>query len=157
MTIAAVGKLKDLERDLVARYAERFDGAGRRLALGPLKIIELPESRAGTSDERKLDEARRLEQAIVGADYRVALEEGRDQLASSEFARRLASLRDGGVQHVAFLIGGPDGHASGLVGRAQLRLALGTMTLPHGIARLVLVEQLYRAATILSGHPYHRA
>ncbi len=58
---------------------------------------------------------------------------------------------------MAFLIGGPDGHGSALLDAATLKLSLGAMTLPHGLARIVLAEQLYRAATILSGHPYHRA
>lgn len=157
VTIAAIGKLKDLERDLVERYVGRFDGAGKRLHLGPLTIIELPESRAASAVERSADEARRLLDAVAGAEHRIALDERHDQLASEPFARRLAVLRDGGTAHLAFLIGGPDGHARDLVRGAHGRLSLGAMTLPHGLARLILVEQLYRAATILSGHPYHRA
>lgn len=157
ITIAAIGKLKDHERDLVTRYAERFDGTGRRLALGPLKIAELSEGRAEVAAERKRDEAERLARAAAGCDYRAVLDEKADQLSSAEFARRLARLRDDGVQHLAFFIGGADGHSADFVMQAPWKLSLGAMTLPHGFARLILAEQLYRAATILSGHPYHRA
>lgn len=156
ITIAAIGRLKDHERDLVARYVERLDGVGRRLAFGPLRIVELPESRAPSATGRKTDEAARLRTAIAAADVRVALDEGGSAISSRAFAERLAALRDEGFQHIAFLIGGPDGHADSVLNDARWRLSLGAMTLPHGIARLVLAEQLYRAATILAGHPYHR-
>ena len=156
ITIAAIGRLKDHEHDLVARYIERFDGVGRRLALGPLRIVELPESRAPAATGRKTDEAARLRTAIAAADVRVALDEGGSAISSRAFAERLAALRDEGFQHVAFQIGGPDGHADSVLNDARWRLSLGAMTLPHGIARIVLAEQLYRAATIIAGHPYHR-
>ncbi len=158
VTLAAIGRLKDgAERDLYARYAERFDAAGRALALGPLRLVELPESRAGSVAQRKADEAERLLKAAAGAELRIVLDEGGKQLASETFARELARRRDGGTEAVAILIGGPDGHGPDVLASATLRLSLGAMTLPHGLARVVLVEQLYRAATILSGHPYHRA
>lgn len=156
LTIAAIGKLKDLERDLVERYVVRCDASGRTLALGPLKIVELPESRAMNVAERKADEAARLIKSIAGSDHRIALDERGQAWTSDEFAKRLARSRDDGIQHMAFLIGGPDGHAAELLAASHQRLTLGTMTLPHGIARIVLAEQLYRATTILSGHPYHR-
>lgn len=156
ITIAAVGKLKDLERDLVKRYVERFDGAGRRLALGPLKVVELGEGRAEITALRMREEAERLTEATATADYRALLDEKADQLTSTDFARRLSRLRDDGVQHLAFYIGGADGLSPDLSARANWKLSLGVMTLPHGFARLFLAEQLYRAATILSGHPYHR-
>lgn len=157
LTIAAIGKLKDLERDLVDRYVARCDGSGRALALGPLKLVELPESRAASVAERKADEATRLIKSIAGTDYRIALDERGQSWTSDELAKRLARARDDGIQHLAFLIGGPDGHAPDLLAASNQRLTLGAMTLPHGIARLVLAEQIYRATTILAGHPYHRA
>lgn len=156
LTIAAVGKLKDLERDLVARYVARCDASGRGLALGPLAIIELGESRAAGVPERKADEAARLMKAVTGADYRIALDERGRVWSSEALAQRLAKIRDDGIKHAAFLIGGPDGHAPDLVSSAHDTLSLSAMTLPHGIARLLLTEQIYRATTILSGHPYHR-
>ena len=156
LIVAAVGRLKDAERDLCERYQKRFDAAGRALGLGPLSICELSESRAASAVSRKAEEATRLLKAAAPATVRVVLDEGGKALASDTFAKWLAQTRDGGCKGLAFLIGGPDGHGPEAVQGAALRLSLGTMTLPHGLARAVLVEQLYRATTILSGHPYHR-
>jgi 23S rRNA (pseudouridine1915-N3)-methyltransferase len=155
--VAAVGRLKDAERELCERYVERFDAAGRALKLGPLQISEIPESRAATAELRKTDEAQRLLKAATGAEVTIALDGGGLSLSSETFAHLVAKERDGGARMMAFLVGGPDGHADQALAAGQLRLSLGPMTLPHGLARIVLVEQLYRAATILSGHPYHRA
>jgi 23S rRNA (pseudouridine1915-N3)-methyltransferase len=157
LIVAAVGRLKDAERDLCERYQKRFDAAGRALGLGPLSICELSESRAASAVARKAEEATRLLKAAAPATARVVLDEGGKALASEAFAKWLAQTRDGGCKGLAFLIGGPDGHGPAAVQGAALRLSLGAMTLPHGLARAVLVEQLYRATTILSGHPYHRA
>jgi 23S rRNA (pseudouridine1915-N3)-methyltransferase len=157
LILAAVGRLKNAERELCERYVERFDAAGRALKLGPLQISEIPECRAATAELRKADEAQRLLKAAGGADVTVALDGGGRAIASEAFARWLAGERDGGARTMAFLIGGPDGHGVEALAAGKLRLSLGAMTLPHGLARIVLAEQLYRAATILSGHPYHRA
>jgi 23S rRNA (pseudouridine1915-N3)-methyltransferase len=78
-------------------------------------------------------------------------------LSSEAFATALAKYRDGGAGGLAFLVGGADGLGQTARDRAELVLSLGPMTLPHGLARIVLAEQLYRAMTILAGHPYHRA
>jgi 23S rRNA (pseudouridine1915-N3)-methyltransferase len=155
--VAAVGRLKDAERELCERYVERFDAAGRALKLGPLQISEIPESRAATAELRKTDEAQRLLKAATGAEVTIALDGGGLSLSSETFAHLVAKERDGGARMMAFLVGGPDGHADQALAAGKLRLSLGPMTLPHGLARIVLVEQLYRAATILTGHPYHRA
>jgi 23S rRNA (pseudouridine1915-N3)-methyltransferase len=157
LIVAAIGRLKDAERELYARYAKRCDGAGRGMGLGPVTLSEIGESRGGTSDIKKADEAQRLLKAAGAADVRVALDEGGRALSSEAFARWLAARRDGGTRELAFLIGGPDGHGDAALDAATLKLSLGPMTLPHGLARIVLAEQLYRAMTILSGHPYHRA
>lgn len=155
--IAAVGKLKDdAERDMVARYAKRFDAQGRGLGLGPLEIVELPESRAATAEARKADEAQRLLKAASAATLKIALDAAGQAMTSEAFAARLAKETNAGIKTCALLIGGPDGHGSDVLAAAQLKLSLGAMTLPHGLARAVLAEQLYRAATILAGHPYHR-
>lgn len=158
VTLAVVGRLKDgAERELYVRYAERFDVQGRAVSLGPLKLAELPESKAQTSDLRKADEAERLLKACGDADVRVALDERGQGLTSEAFAQWLGVRRDGGAKVLALLIGGPDGHGQAAVAGAALQLSLGPMTLPHGLARVFLAEQLYRAATILAGHPYHRS
>lgn len=156
LIVAAIGRLKDAERELCERYAKRFDAGGRSLGLGPLTITELNESRAASVEARKADEASRLLKAAAAADQYVALDEGGKALSSAQFSNWVAQRRDGGCKSLAFLIGGPDGHGSDVITGAALKLSLGAMTLPHGIARAVLIEQIYRASTILSGHPYHR-
>jgi len=156
--IAAIGKLKDAEeRAIVARYQQRFDQTGRPLGLGPLAIAEFPESRATVADARKAEEAERLLKAAAGAALVIALDVGGKSLSSQAFAAFLGKHKDSAAKTCAILIGGPDGHGEAALEAANLKLSLGAMTLPHGLARVVLVEQLYRGATILAGHPYHRA
>lgn len=158
LSIIAIGRLKERgEPELVERYRERIDAAGRSMALGPLTVTELPEARQTDSRQRRDDEAARLLQAAIRAECRVALDERGKQLSSEAFAAWLAAERDRGAREAAFLLGGPDGHGEGAHTAATLRLSLGPMTLPHGLARVILAEQLYRAITIISGHPYHRA
>ena len=153
--IAAVGRLKDgAETVLVDRYMERL--APRIAGLGPIAISEIPEARQGGAAARKHDEAERLLRAAAKADFRIALDERGKALSSDAFAKLLGRKRDDGITTLAFLIGGPDGHGKAVTDAADLTLSLGPMTLPHGLARVVLAEQIYRAATILSGHPYHR-
>lgn len=157
-SIVAVGRLKESgETELVARYRERIDAAGRSHALGPLAIVELPEARQGDPQSRSADEAQRLLDASARADVRVVLDERGKAMTSADFARFLARERDGGAREIAFLIGGPDGHGATVKALAGVKLTLGPMTLPHGLVRVVLAEQIYRAITILAGHPYHRA
>lgn len=157
LSIAAVGRLKDgPERELLARYLKRFDDAGRALALGPVKVVELPESRAAKPDLRKSDEAARLLKAAADTESIVALDVLGKSMTSEAFAKWIAARRDGGTKTLTFLVGGPDGHGPAALDAATLKLSLGALTLPHGLARVVLAEQLYRAATIIAGHPYHR-
>lgn len=158
LSIVAVGRLKDgPERELYLKYAKRIDDTGRAVALGPLTLAELPEARQSGVTQRRTDEASRLLDSASGADLLVALDGGGKAFGSDAFARWLGVRRDEGTRTLAFLIGGPDGHGDAVLSRATLKLSLGPLTLPHGIARIILAEQLYRAATILSGHPYHRA
>jgi 23S rRNA (pseudouridine1915-N3)-methyltransferase len=156
--IAAIGRLKDEgERALIARYMKRVT-SGRVVGISPVIIQELAESRAAEANARQADEAARLLHATSDCDLRVVLDERGDMMSSVAFAQYLAARRDDGVKSAAFLIGGPDGHPAELMDRAtHMSLSLGPMTLPHGLARVVLIEQVYRAITILSGHPYHRA
>ncbi|MBL8883708.1 MAG: 23S rRNA (pseudouridine(1915)-N(3))-methyltransferase RlmH [Hyphomicrobium sp.] len=158
LLIAAVGKLKDdAERQMCERYAKRFNATGRSIGLGPVEITELAESRNASAEARKNDEAARLLKITAQADAYIALDVAGSPLASEAFAQFLARERDEGNRCTALLIGGPDGHGQAALQGAKLKLSLGAMTLPHGLARVVLAEQLYRAATILTGHPYHRA
>ncbi|MCB1504375.1 MAG: 23S rRNA (pseudouridine(1915)-N(3))-methyltransferase RlmH [Hyphomicrobiaceae bacterium] len=158
LMIAAIGRLKDSgETALVSRYAKRIDQAGRSVALAPVAITELTESRASTTAERKADEAQRLITASSSAERRIVLDEGGRQFSSEGFANVLRDMRDAGVRELAFIIGGPDGHGDVARQGADTVLSLGQMTLPHGLARIVLLEQIYRAVTIIAGHPYHRS
>jgi 23S rRNA (pseudouridine1915-N3)-methyltransferase len=153
--IAAVGRLKDgAETVLIERYVERL--APRIAGVGPIAISEIPEARQSSAVARKHDEAERLLRAAVKADFRIALDERGKALSSDAFAKLLGRKRDDGITTFAFLIGGPDGHGKAALDAADLAVSLGPMTLPHGLARVVLAEQIYRAVTILSGHPYHR-
>lgn len=155
--VCAVGRLKTgPERDLASRYADRLAGIGRSLALGPLEIVEIEESRAKRPEDRRSEEAEKLLAAARGAMV-VVLDAKGTALSSEAFASRIAAWRDEGQSCVAFLLGGPDGHDARIRSQAALTLSLGPMTFPHQIARILLAEQLYRAATIIAGHPYHRA
>ena len=158
LLIAAVGKLKQgPERELLTHYLARIEALGRKLGLGPLSLIEIPESRAASATVRCRDEAKALLAKLPPSYRRICLDRaGGKQLSSEGFAERLAKFRDGGADGLAFVIGGADGLGGEVLAEADMRLSLGAMTLAHGLARLVLAEQLYRAETILAGHPYHR-
>ena len=156
LSVVAIGRLKGPESDLATRYRERAAGLGRGLGFAGFDMAELGESRAATADQRKTDEAAALLGRARPARI-VALDE-RDAPCSSEtFAARLAAFRDDGTGAVAFVIGGADGLAPRLRDEADWTISFGAMTLPHQIVRVLVLEQLYRAMTILSGHPYHRA
>jgi len=158
LLIAAVGRLKaGPERELLDRYAERANATGRNLSLAPLEVSEVPESQERRSADRMADEARKLEAALPKGAKRIVLDSGGKALGSEDFANRLAALRDQGTQTTAFLIGGADGLDPRLKAEADLVLSYGAATFPHQIVRILLAEQIYRAITILSGHPYHRA
>ncbi len=158
LLIAAVGRLKrGPERDLLAHYVGRAASAGRKVALSPLDVVEVPEARAASPQTRMHAEAEAL-LAKRPSSYRLyCLDRSGTELASEAFAQSLAKFRDGGAPGVAFFVGGADGLGLTALYKADLVLSLGKMTLPHGLARIVLAEQIYRAITILSGHPYHRA
>lgn len=158
LVIAAVGRLKaGPERDLARRYVERIGQIGRGVALDAPEIVELEESRARSADQRKREEGAALVAAIDPKCAIVALDERGKAMASAAFAEMIGRRRDDGAAGLAFVIGGADGLADEFLAAAQARIAFGAMTWPHQIVRVLLVEQLYRAATILAGHPYHRA
>lgn len=155
--IAAIGRMKSgPEAEMAARYLDRLAKSGSGLGLDYAGLVELPESRRPSADERKADEAERLIAAIPDGAALVALDENGRDLGSRDFADRIARERDDGAKALWFVIGGPDGHGPALVSRATLTIRFGKLTWPHQIVRILLSEQLYRATTILSGHPYHR-
>lgn len=157
LAIAAVGRLKQgAERDLYQRYAERIDKSARAAGLGALTLTEVAEARAGSATARQRAEADALLAKIPGDAVVVALDETGQAVSSAEFAALLKRLRSDGAPTLTFAIGGPDGHGAALLERADRVLSLGPMTLPHGLVRVILAEQIYRALTIMAGHPYHR-
>ncbi|SDU47875.1 23S rRNA (pseudouridine(1915)-N(3))-methyltransferase RlmH [Stappia sp. ES.058] len=156
--IACIGRLKNgPERTLFERYEDRIGKAGRGVSVGPLSVTELGESRAQRDDDRKAEEARALLAAMPAGAVIIALDEAGKTLSSAAFSHELLRLRDAGTGDIVFAIGGPDGHGNALLEAARVTLAFGPMTWPHQIARVLLAEQIYRAITIASGHPYHRA
>ncbi|MBO6717195.1 MAG: 23S rRNA (pseudouridine(1915)-N(3))-methyltransferase RlmH [Rhizobiaceae bacterium] len=158
LAIHAVGRLKaGPERELAERYLERLARSGPAVGLEFAGVTEHAESRAGTASLRRRDEAERLSAQIPPQAAIIALDETGKNIDSAAFAERIGRLRDDGSAAMAFVIGGPDGLDPELRQRADLVLSFGALTWPHQIARILLAEQLYRAVTILSGHPYHRA
>lgn len=151
--ICAVGRLRSgPERDLVDDYVQRFDRTGRALGLGPFTEHEVEDKRGGGMTA----EADLLSRAVPAGALVAVLDERGRVMSSPEFADQLAKWRDGGRQDVAFVIGGADGIAPVLRDRADFALSFGKMVWPHMLVRVMLAEQLYRAASILSGAPYHR-
>ncbi len=147
ITIAAVGRLRNGPiRDLISDYAKRLPW--------DLTTREIAEGRQ--PGRRKDDEATALLAAVPDGAGVIALDERGKGLTSEGLSDWLAKRRDDGQRDVAILIGGADGHGDTVLDQADLVLSLGRMTWPHMLARLLLVEQLYRAHTIQTGHPYHR-
>lgn len=156
LVLLAVGRLKSgPERELFKRYMDRAEASGRSLGLGPIDVVEIDESRLGTAGQRKTAEADALRGRIpAGAAVSFLDERGR-ALDSRGFAGELARDRDGGAPAAVFVIGGPDGLDPAWTADSRT-ISFGPMTFPHQLARMLLAEQIYRATTILAGHPYHR-
>ncbi|MDJ0615102.1 MAG: 23S rRNA (pseudouridine(1915)-N(3))-methyltransferase RlmH [Rhizobiaceae bacterium] len=157
LQILAVGKMKaGPDQELYARYADRISKSGKGLHLNGPELVEIPESRQSDVAGRKADEASLLlEKCDDGARIFMLDEHGKD-LTSVEFSNLIRSEQESGTGTLAFAIGGPDGHGEALADKAVRKIRFGAMTWPHQIARILLAEQVYRAMTILSGHPYHR-
>lgn len=150
LLIAAVGRARG------SPAAALYEDYARRLTW-PLELREVDVRQALPAPRLKSREGELLLAAVPKGARIVALDEGGRSLDSAAFAGLLGGWRDEGVPAAAFLIGGADGHDDAVRGAADLTLSLGAMTWPHLLARAMLAEQLYRATTILAGHPYHRA
>jgi 23S rRNA (pseudouridine1915-N3)-methyltransferase len=158
LVVISIGRLKQgPERELAERYRERFDDIGRKLGFRGLEIHEIPESRARDPVSRITEEATAISAAIPAKSALVALDERGENIDSAAFARHLGAWRDQSVANTIFVIGGADGLSPDLRRKAKLSIAFGSATWPHQMVRVMLLEQIYRAATILAGHPYHRA
>ncbi len=154
VTLCVVGRLRaGPERDLIDDYLTRFDRTGRALGLGPASVIEVEDKKGGGS----VAEAVLLRKAIPDGAFLVTMDERGRVMTSPEFANKLAGWRDNSQRDLAIVIGGADGITPDLRADADFSLSFGKMVWPHMLARVMLTEQLYRAANILSGGPYHRA
>jgi 23S rRNA (pseudouridine1915-N3)-methyltransferase len=157
LIVIAVGRMKQgPERELAERYRKRFDEIGRKLGFRGLDIHEIPESRAREAQARIAGEAAEIAALVPENSVLVTLDERGDNIDSVGLARHLGRFRDQSVANTVFVIGGADGLSPDLRAKQKLGLAFGTATWPHQLVRVMLLEQLYRAATILAGHPYHR-
>ena len=158
LLIAAVGRLKESpERELVERYRKRSEQLGRRIGIRAVEIIEIRESRAQEVGKRMIEESIALANVFPERAAIVMLDERGQNLDSRTFAGQLGRWRDDGRQDAVFVIGGDDGLMPTLREKSTMTLALGAATWPHQLVRGMLLEQIYRALSILSGHPYHRA
>jgi 23S rRNA (pseudouridine1915-N3)-methyltransferase len=154
VSIVAVGRLRaGPEADLVADYLKRFDRTGRPIGLGPARVVEVEDRRGGGRDA----EAVLIASALPKGARILALDERGRSMTSPEFAETLRDWADSGTRDLALVIGGADGLAPILRAQAATALSFGPMVWPHMLARVMLAEQLYRAASILAGGPYHRA
>lgn len=157
LTIAAVGRAKAApELELCDLYCKRAAAMGAKLGFPKLDLAIVDTSRAVSAVSRLEDEASRLAAKIPQGAHRIALDEAGRAMTSEAFARHLARLRDTGKRDLAFIVGGPDGLSPSFKESVNERLALGAQTWPHLLVRAMLAEQIYRAFSILSGHPYHR-
>ncbi len=138
---------------MAARYIERAAAAGRAIGFSGVELREAGESRAARPDDRKREEAQEL---LAPPANVIALDENGKQMTSRGLATELGRARDQGIASAAFVIGGPHGLEPAFLASASLTLSFGVMTWPHQLVRIMAAEQIYRAVTILSGHPYHR-
>lgn len=158
IVVAAIGRLKQgPETELSERYRKRAAQIGRQLGLRDIEIIEIRESRAADAGKRMIEESIALANLIPQNAAVVVLDSRGESLDSGALAAQLGKWRENGRPAAVFLIGGADGLAANLGEKASLRLSFGKATWPHQLIRVMLLEQIYRATTILTGHPYHRA
>ena len=158
IAIICVGRLKaGPERELFDRYLLRSKNLAGAVGVSGLEVREIDESRARRPEDRREEEAEAISSTVGPRDTIVALDERGVSLSSRDWAEDVARARSASRNVYAVLIGGPDGLSPALRSRAQKVISFGSMTWPHQLARVMAGEQLYRALTILAGHPYHRA
>ncbi len=158
LMIVAVGRAKNSsEKDLWEDYLTRTVNAGRALGFASADLVEVEEKKALYGDELKSREAELLLGALPKGAFIIALDERGKTEGSEDFAKLLEHVRDGGAPALALIIGGADGLHESIRRAAHRTLSFGKATWPHMLVRVMAAEQLYRAVTILAGHPYHRA
>ena len=152
--IAAIGRF-GASRGKVGAEKSLFEGYARRLSF-PFTLKEVEEKKPLTPELLKKAEAEKLRASMPAGAITVALDSRGKTMGSEPFAQRLQGWRDEGVSDLVFLIGGAEGFDKSITDQANLVLGLGPMTWPHMLARVMLIEQIYRAQCIMTGHPYHR-
>ena len=158
VTLAAIGRARDEpEAALFDRYWDRASALGPKLGFSRFSTAFIETSRKSSAAERMREEADRLQHRLPRDAHIVVLDSRGQALTSDAFAGQLARFRDGGIADVAFVIGGPDGLLPDFRDSALARIAFGPQTWPHLLVRTMLAEQIFRALSILAGHPYHRA
>jgi 23S rRNA (pseudouridine1915-N3)-methyltransferase len=157
MTILAIGRMKaGPEKELCDDYLTRAKPMGRTCGITALEQRDFPESAYEEPERRREAEAKALTSSLGPRSFTIVLDETGRALKSADFAALLRREIEGGAGEIAFLIGGPDGHAPTTRKAGNLILSLGPMTWPHRLVRVMLAEQIYRAVTIMVNHPYHR-
>jgi 23S rRNA (pseudouridine1915-N3)-methyltransferase len=151
--ICAIGRMRDIpEAKLANNYLERFNRIGSNFGLGPVKTLETEDKKSGGPTS----EGRLLKNLIPTGSLTCTLDEKGHEMTSIDFANRLAEWRDQGKPSISLIIGGASGLSEDLKNEANCSISFGKFVWPHLLIRVMLAEQLYRAATILSGSPYHR-
>ena len=158
VVLAAVGRMKaGPERELYDRYITRARATARALGVSGVDGLEVEEGRGRSAEERRREETAALTARLPPGAVVLALDERGRSLPSTAFAERIGRLIEAGAPVIVLAIGGPDGFDDAFRSKAQDLVSFGAATLPHRLVRVILAEQVYRAFTILTGHPYHRA
>ena len=153
VSIVAVSRMKSgPEAELIADYLNRFEKVGKAFGLGPATLYEVEDKKGGGQKA----EASLIAAAIPDQSTVIALDERGKNLKSPEFSDLICNFRDDGCRELAFVIGGADGLTDEIRSKATTSISFGKMVWPHMLARVMLSEQLYRAASIAAGTPYHR-
>jgi 23S rRNA (pseudouridine1915-N3)-methyltransferase len=158
ITLICIGRLKaGPERELFERYYTRLKAMARSVGVADVELREIDESRARRAEDRREEEAAAILKTLGPRDALIALDERGASPTSEVWAADIAEVRDAAQSAYVVVIGGPDGLSSSLRAKAQKVISFGAMTWPHQLVRVMAGEQLYRALSILAGHPYHRA
>ena len=158
LQVLGIGRLKaGPEKTLSLDYQTRLEGLGRKAGITKLTVIDFAESQGQTASQRQDEEARLLTSALAPKAFTLVLDERGKSMTSEAFSKLLQRHLDHGTHDLAFLIGGPDGHNAATRKNAGQLISLGEMTWPHRLVRIMLLEQIYRAVTIMVNHPYHRS
>jgi len=158
MALIGVGRLKSgPERSLFERYFKRLGDQARAVGIAGVDLREVDEGRSRRLEERQAEEARAIRAAAPKGAMLTLLDERGASLSSAQWAAEIGKARDRAAPAYALAIGGPDGFDPALRAEADALVSFGAMTWPHQLVRVMASEQLYRAMTILAGHPYHRA